>query len=108
MSQIPLLLERGAAFVFFSLASLLVAAYTAFSADASKRAGLARRGLLRLSAAVAVFLACWFGAALVTNDAWPLVSPDLRLPIALAVAFGPMLAAVAILFASRSLRAVNQ
>jgi len=107
MTAIPVFLERGSTLVFFAVAALLVATLTALSADAARRAGLGRSGLVRAPATVAVFLACWFGLALVTKDSLPLLAQELQLPLALAVGFGPMLAAAAILFSSRSLRAVN-
>lgn len=107
MTAIPVFLERGASLVYFTFSALLVAAHTALSAGAARRAGLDRSARVRAPAAVAVFLACWFGLALVAKDSLPLLPRELQLPVALAVGFGPMLAAAALLFSSRSLRALN-
>jgi len=76
MTAIPVFLERGSTLVFFAVAALLVATLTALSADAARRAGLGRSGLVRAPATVAVFLACWFGLALVTKDSLPLLAQE--------------------------------
>jgi len=107
MTAIPLFLERGASLLFFTASALLVAAHTALSAGAAQRAGLDRFRLVRMTAAIAVFLAFWFGLALVTKDILPLMARERQLPLTLAVGFGPALAAAAIFFSSRSLRALN-
>lgn len=107
MAAIPLFYERGASLLFFSASALLVAAHTALSAEGAKRAGLDRSARVRATAPIAVFLAFWFGLAMVTKDILPLLPRERQLPVTLAVGFGPTLAAAAMLFSSRSLRALN-
>src|SRR5262249_40603747 len=63
----------------------------------------------RLAAAVGAYLALWFGLAMTVGDGanFPLPSESARPLVTLLVGFGPMLLAVAALFASKTVRQLN-
>jgi hypothetical protein len=108
MDQVPVLFDRGAAFFLLTNAILLVAAHTALSAEAARRAAVRERRVSAVPMGVAVFLAGWLAAALVASGSLPRLPREVQLPLAAVVGFGPMLVAVVALFSSRSLRAVNE
>lgn len=106
---LPALFQRGSALLIFALALYLVVAHTVLTALAAQRGSLPPRARALAPWLVGGYLAIWLAAALVAGDGsnFPLARPALRLPLSLAVGFGPVLLAIALLGASRTLRALN-
>src|SRR6266540_914344 len=88
---IPVLFQRGTAMLIFALGIFLVAAHAL------------------LATLVGGYLAIWLAAGLLVGDGtnFPLSRPELRRPVSIAVGFGPMLLAAALLLTSKTLRALN-
>jgi hypothetical protein len=93
----------------FALGLYLVVAHTVLMALAAQRASLQPRARSLAPWLAGGYLAIWLAAALVTGDGsnFPLARPELRRPLSLVVGFGPMLLAVALLGASKTLRELN-
>jgi VIT1/CCC1 family predicted Fe2+/Mn2+ transporter len=104
-AHLPDLLNRGSAIVILALASGMIAVHTTLAALAVRKGTRSARPAL-LPAAIAAYLTLWFGLAVTVGDRanFPLEREDLRLWISLAVGFGPMWLAIALLFTSRVLR----
>jgi hypothetical protein len=101
--------QRGSAFVIFAFGLYLVVAHTVLMALAAQRSSLPPRARSLAPWLVGGYLAIWLAAALVAGDGsnFPLARPELRRPVSLVVGFGPMLLAVALLGASKTLRELN-
>src|SRR5512142_971264 len=108
-SALPGLLQRGTATFTFATAIFLVASHALLAGLAAHRGALGPRARRLAPWIVGGYLAVWLAAALVLGDgrSFPLAHPALRRPLSLAVGFGPVLLAVALLRGSRSLRALN-
>lgn len=108
-ASLPDVLLRGSAVFIFAIGVFLAAAHAALTALAAPRAALGDRARVALPFAVAVLLAAWLGVGMVLADGtnFPLTRPALQRPLSLVVGFGPMLAAMALLAWSRTIRAVN-
>ena len=106
---LPAIFQRSSAFVIFAFGLYLVVAHTALTALATQRGSLQPRARSLAPWLVGGYLAIWLAAALVTGDGsnFPLARPELRRPLSLVVGFGPMLLAVALLGASKTLRELN-
>jgi hypothetical protein len=106
---LPAILQRSSAFAIFGLGLYLVVAHTVLTALAAQRGPLQPRARSMAPWLVGGYLAIWLAAALVTGDGsnFPLARPENRLPLSLVVGFAPMLLAVALLGASKTLRELN-
>lgn len=106
---IPPPAARAAAIVFFVLAGTVLAMHAVFTALAAQRTDLAPRTRFRAPVLVAAFLAIWLAIALVTGDAanFPMAPSTPRLVAVLTVMLVPFAVAVALLFTSRTMRAIN-
>jgi hypothetical protein len=109
MVILPAWVQRGMMMVIFTVGTSLVAAHTVLLAFAARKAGLSSSARVALPLLGGLFLAAWFAAGVTTADELRVNSPGFRpaLVVAIAVAFGPMLLAIAVLASSRSLRAAN-
>jgi hypothetical protein len=108
VTLLPIPLLRGSAIIIFAVGIFMVALHTILAALATQRSALNPRMHVMAPLSVGAFMAVWLGVALVTGDGsnFPLSQND-RLPISLAVGFGPMLVAMALLFSSKTMRALN-
>lgn len=108
-TQLPDLLHRGTAIFLFALGIGLVTAHTVLVARAAQHVALGRWRRALVPGLVAAFLAVWLGVAMTIGDrtSFPLGGEDRRLFASALVGFGPMCLAIALLFASRTLRRVN-
>jgi hypothetical protein len=106
---LPPALQRGSALLIFALGGFVMMSLPVLTSLAAQRGSLAPRARALAPWLVGGYLAAWLAAALVTGDgaSFPLEEPALRSLISLLVGFGPMVLAVALLFSSRSLRALN-
>ncbi len=105
---LPVPLLRGSAIIIFAVGILIVAVHAVLVALAAQRIALKPHVRVMAPLFVGAFLAVWLGVAIATGDGsnFPLSRNDLQ-PISLVVAFGPMLVAIAILFSSKTMRALN-
>jgi len=87
----------------------LVTTHVLLVALAAQRSSLAQSKKVAATAVVGACLIVWLGIAMTLGDRtnFPIVREDLRLPITLVVAFGPVFLGIAALFAMKALRAVN-
>jgi hypothetical protein len=87
----------------------LAAMHTLLAELAAERASLSPRKRFVLTGVVGAYLITWLAAAITFGDRtnFPLDREQLRLPLSVLVAFGPMLLGMAALFLSRTLRRVN-
>ena len=108
-AQLPDFLLRGTAIVIFAIGIGLVAVHTTLAVLAAQRRDGSRPGSLLLPGAIGAYLAVWFALALTLGDPanFPLQREGLRRLYTLLAGFGPMLVAVALLFASRALGSLN-
>lgn len=106
---LPAIFQRSSAFVIFAIGLYLVVAHTLLTVLAAQRGSLRPKARSLAPWLVGGYLAGWLSAALVTGDGsnFPLARPELRLPLSLVVGFGPMLLAVVLLGASKTLRGLN-
>src|SRR5262245_60874356 len=106
---LPSMFQRSSAFVIFAVGLYLVVAHTVLMALAAQRSSLPPRARSLAPWLVGGYLAIWLAAALVAGDGsnFPLARPELRRPVSLVVGFGPMLLAVALLGAFKTLRELN-
>jgi len=109
VSLLPNPLLRAAAIVIFAVGIFKVAVHAVLTALAAQRSALHPRVRVMAPLFVGAFLAVWLGVAIATGDGsnFPLSQNDLRRAISLAVGFGPMLVAIALLFSSKTMRALN-
>ncbi len=105
---LPLALHRTTAFVIFALAIFIVVAHTAIAAMAAQRTALPLKSKVVIPFVIAAFLASWLAIATIIADGsnFPLASESRR-PASGLVALIPFVIAVAALFASKSIRAIN-
>jgi hypothetical protein len=96
--------------IIFALLLGLVGVHTMFAAWAADLARLSARARVMAPLAVAGFLAVWVALGLVLGDPanFPLVDNNARRLLSLAVGFGPLLFAVALLATSSTVRALNR
>jgi hypothetical protein len=108
LSSLPLCLNRGTAFVIFAVAIVIVAAHTALAAMAAPRTSLSSRAKSAIPFVIAAFLGSWLALAVIVGDGanFP-IAPESRRSASGLVALIPFLIAVIVLFASKSLRAIN-
>src|SRR5215475_8376127 len=108
ITSLPILLLRGSAIIIFAVGIFIVVVHAVLAALASQRSALNHRMRVMAPLFVGAFLAVWLGIAIATGDGsnFPLSQIDRRL-ITLAVGFGPMLVAMALLFSSKTMRALN-
>ena len=106
--SLPLSLHRTTAFVIFALAIYIVAAHTVIAAVAAQRAALSPRTKIVIPFVIAAFLASWLAIATIVGDGsnFPVAPESRRLASGL-VALIPFVIAVTVLFAFRSIRAIN-
>jgi hypothetical protein len=106
--QLPDLLHRTVAIFILALGIGMIAVHTLLAALASVRTG--HRPSLVAPIGIGAYLTVWFALAVTIGDRtnFPLRRDDLRLGLSALVAFGPMLAGIALLFASRTLRRMNE
>jgi hypothetical protein len=106
---LPVFLQRGTATLTFALGIFLVAGHAVLTTLAAQRSTLGARDRALAPWLVASYLAIWLAAGLLVGDdaSFPLSHPDLSRPLSLAVGFGPMLIAAALLRTSKTLRALN-
>src|SRR5262245_12065867 len=106
---LPIPLLRGSAIIIFAVGIFMVATHAVLVALAAQRSALRPHVRVMAPWFVGAFLAVWLGVAFATGDGsnYPLSRNDLRRPISLAVGFGPMLVAMALLFSSKTMRALN-
>lgn len=109
VTLLPIPLLHGSAIIIFALGIFIVAAHAVLAALAAQRSALNPRVRVMAPLFVGAFLAVWLGVAIATGDGsnFPLSQNDLRRPITLAVGFGPMLVAMALLFSSKAMHALN-
>jgi hypothetical protein len=107
--HLPIALASAAALLIFTLGVYLVAVHTFLATLAAARSTLGPSARSRAPLVVGAFLSAWVGLALLTGDAanFPLAGDELRLLLLLAVAFGPMLLAIALLFGTSTMRAIG-
>jgi hypothetical protein len=108
-AELPDVLHRSVAIFIFALGTGMVAVHTALAALAAQQPTLARRKPILLAGLVGAYLTLWFGLAMTVGDRtnFPLEREDLRLWLSLLVGFGAMFFAIAVLFASRTMRHLN-
>ena len=106
--SLPLSLHRSTAFVIFALAIFMVAGHTAIAAIAAQRTALSLKSKIVIPFVIAAFLASWLAIANIVGDGsnFPLALESRQAASGL-IALIPFLIAVAALFASKSLRAIN-
>src|SRR5262249_13353653 len=87
----------------------LVAMHTLLAALAAQRSSVARSVQVIVTLLVGAYLIAWLSVANTFSDRtnFPLAREDLRLPLSVLVAFGPMLLAIAGLFVVSPVRRVN-
>jgi len=107
-AQLPNLLHRGVGIFILAIGIGMIAVHTALAALSVQRSSGVRRPLT-VAGAIGLYLTIWFGLAITVGDRtnFPLAREESRLWVSLLVGFGPMLLAIALLFASRTVRAVN-
>jgi len=106
---LPDLLYRGSAIFIFALGIGLVAIHTALVMLAAQQSTVGRWRRFLVPGGVGAFLTAWLGVAISIGDKtnFPLEREELRLLVTLGVGFGPMLVAIAVLFASTTMRNIN-
>ncbi len=106
--SLPLSLHRTTAFVIFALAIYIVAAHTVIAAVAAQRAALSPRTKIVIPFVIAAFLASWLAIATIVGDGSNFsVAPESRRLASGLVPLIPFVIAVTVLFAFRSIRAIN-
>jgi len=106
--ELPDAVHRLSALFIVALGTGMIAVHTLLAAMAAQSPGSTRRPAT-MTAAVGAYLALWFGLAMTVGDGanFPLAHESARPLVTLLVGFGPMLVAVAALFASKTLRQLN-
>src|SRR5262249_34938472 len=109
LHELPDLLDRGMAMFLLGIAVGLVVTHTLLVALAARRSSLARSKGPVVTGLTGAFLIAWLSAAITLGDRtnFPRDREDLRLPVSLLVAFGPMFLGIAGLFVLNALRRVN-
>lgn len=104
----PAIAAAGAG-ILFVLAAAVLATHTMLTARAATRADLTERARWLAPMLVAAVLGAWLAIALVIADGthFPIVPRVLRFRVTLAVMFVPFVLGLALLFASRTMRAIN-
>jgi hypothetical protein len=106
--SLPFVIRLVSSVAIFGLAIFLVAAHTLVAARAAERSPLGQQARWLVPILVGGYLAGWLGLGLTVGDGtnFPIARADRRL-MGLAVGFGPMLVAIALIFSSRVLRTLN-
>jgi hypothetical protein len=106
LHPLPELLGRGVGLLTFAIAIGLVAAHAAMAAMAARRS---RSGRLQPAAFIGAYLTVWLALGItVGSHMTSPATPGLAIPWPLLIAgLGPALAGIAILFASRTVRELN-
>lgn len=99
MNALPNFIALPFAWTILLTGIALIAIHTLLVGLSSRR--------VRAAIGTALFLAAWFALAIVCAATAPGVSNASLQPLALAVSFGPLLIAVALLFGSKTLGAIN-
>jgi hypothetical protein len=109
LAQIPPLATRAAGMLLFTLSALMLGVHTLIVTAASERADLPPRTRLLAPLLTTAALAVWFGVAITVGDGvnFPLPADLSRLAVVLAALLVPLVAGIAMIFGSRTLRAVN-
>jgi len=109
LALVPPAVFRLVALAIFGMGAFLIALHSLIVASSAQRAGLAPATRVRAPIAVAGALALWFALAITLADAahFPLGAGAPRVLITLAALIAPILAGIAVLFSSRTLRAIN-
>jgi hypothetical protein len=109
VTLLPIPLLRGSAIILLAVGIFIVAVHAVLVAVAAQRSALRPHVHVMAPLFVGAFLAVWLGVAIATGDGsnFPLSRNDFRPPVSLVVAFGPMLVAMALLFSSKTMRALN-
>ena len=107
--ELPELLQRALAIFLVGIGIGLVVAHTLLVALAAQRSTLAPRKRLVFAGSVGAYLIAWLAVAITFGDRnnFPLDRENLRLPLSLAVAFGPQLLAILGLFLWKPLGQLN-
>ena len=107
--QLPEVLHRGMAILLVGIGIGLATMHTLLAAFAAERASLSQSKRFFVSGLVGAYLITWLAVGITFGDPinFPLGREQLRLPISLLVAFGPMFLGIAALFLSDTLRRVN-
>src|SRR5262245_6803045 len=110
VTLLPIPLLRGSAILIFAVGIFIVAVHAVLVALAAQRSALTPRVRVMAPLFVGAFLAVWLGVAIATGDGsnFPLSQNDVRRLISLAIGFGPMLVAMALLFSLRTMLALNK
>jgi hypothetical protein len=105
---LPAGLNRSTAFVVFALAIFMVAAHTGIAAIAAQQTSLSSKRKTKIPFVVAAFFSSWFAIGVLIGDGTNFPIPlEARRAVSGLVALVPFLIAVAALFTSKSLQAVN-
>jgi hypothetical protein len=104
----PLGIERAVGVLIFTIGISLVALHTLLLALSAARSPLQRRTQIAAPLLAGVYLSAWLGLSLVAGDVsnFHFASLDRRL-VVLVVGMGPMIAAVALLYRSRTMHAIH-
>jgi hypothetical protein len=104
---LPSTLQQLSAILLFALSAIMVAVHSLLILRAAQQATLQRHTRVVAPIVAASFLAVWLGVAISMTAGVNLpLAPAQRLAVSLLVGFGPVLAAVALLFLSRTVSAV--
>jgi len=110
MQVLPDLIDRGVSLFILVIGIGIVAVQTALATAAAGRSAAKPSHPFRWAVIVGVYLTVWLGLAILFGDTlnfrWS-ADRQLRLPLALLLAFGPMLGAIGALFAFRGLQRLN-
>jgi hypothetical protein len=106
--HLPIAMLGASALLIFTLGAYLVAVHTSLATLGAARSALGPGARSRAPLLLGAFLSAWFGLALLAGDArnFPLFGDEVRLPLLLAVAFGPMFLGIALLFGTSTMRAL--
>src|SRR5262244_1592422 len=110
MHALPDLIARGVSLFLLVIGIGIVVVQTALATAAAGRSAAERSHPFRWAAIVGVYLTIWLGLAILFGDTlnfhWS-ADRQLRLPLALLLAFGPMLGAIGALFTFKGLQRLN-
>jgi hypothetical protein len=108
-SLLPVWFDRASATLIFALGIYLVAVHTVLAALAAERSALSRRSRALVPFFVGLFLATWLGIGIMSGDGRNFASDGdgLDRSLAIAIGFGPLVVAIALLFFTRTMRAID-
>jgi hypothetical protein len=109
LDLVPAPVFRLVALLIFGMGAFMIALHSLIVAASAQRANLPPSTRLRAPIAVAGVLALWFALAITLADAahFPLANDAPRVLITLIALVAPIIAGIAVLFSSRTLRAIN-